>query len=363
MGPPRQAQHQPQPQPQTGGRRFQPPFKRDPQDEPPAKKGRGRDGEKEKERSPLLDDERLAGVEEALVERILSEVMVANLDTQWEDIAGLVGAKRVIQEVVVLPMLRPDLFTGLRAPAKGLLLFGPPGTGKTLLGNSNEAQTGSTFFNISASSLTSKWVGDGEKLVRVLFALARIKQPSVIFIDEIDSLLCARSENDVESSRRIKTEFLVQMDGAGVLQEDRFLVIGATNRPQELDDAVRRRMVKRLYIPLPDAEARQHLVSHLLADQSHSLSAEQISSIVAQTRGFSGADMSSLCSEASMGPVRDISLSEIRTIAAQHVRPIEHADFVTALRSVRPSVSPNDLDQYVVWNSQFGGLSDIPELN
>ena len=358
----------PNPAPSTaaggGGRgRFQPPFRRDPNEEPQAKKQRGHGSDEEKPRDPIFDDERLANLEEALVERILNEIMNTQLDTTWDDIAGLGAAKKVIQEVVVLPMLRPDLFTRLRAPPKGLLLFGPPGTGKTLIGKAIASQSGSTFFNISASSLTSKWVGDGEKLVRALFTVARIKQPSVIFVDEIDSMLCARSENDVESSRRIKTEFLVQMDGAGVQQEDRFLVIGATNRPQELDEAVRRRMVKRLYIPLPDASARQHLVSHLLEDQSHSLTGDQIGDIVLHTKGFSGADMSALCSEASMGPVRDISISEIRTISAQNVRPISHQDFRAALRSVRPSVSPNDLEQYVIWNSSFGGLSDIPELD
>jgi SpoVK/Ycf46/Vps4 family AAA+-type ATPase len=120
------------------------------------------------------------------------------------------------------------------------------------------SQSKSTFFSISASSLTSKWVGDGEKMVRALFAVARCHQPAVIFIDEIDSLLSQRSETEHESSRRIKTEFLVQLDGATTDSEERLLVIGATNRPQELDEAARRRFVKRLYIPLPEYQVGTH---------------------------------------------------------------------------------------------------------
>ena len=122
-----------------------------------------------------------------------------------------------------------------------MLLFGPPGTGKTLIGKCIASQSGSTFFSISASSLTSKWIGEGEKMVRALFAVARVHQPSVVFIDEIDSLLSQRSESEHEASRRIKTEFLVQLDGATTEGEERILVVGATNRPQELDEAARRR--------------------------------------------------------------------------------------------------------------------------
>lgn len=129
--------------------------------------------------------------------------------TDWDDIAGLNYAKTTIKEAVVWPILRPDIFTGLRRPPRGILLFGPPGTGKTLIGRCIASQSKSTFFSISASSLTSKWIGEGEKMVRALFAVASVYQPAVIFIDEIDSLLCQRSENEHESSRRLKVIYSI----------------------------------------------------------------------------------------------------------------------------------------------------------
>lgn len=155
-------------------------------------------------------DERLAGIEPRIIDLIRNEIMHRVDNITWESIAGLEHAKQSIIEIVVWPMLRPDIFTGLRGPPKGLLLFGPPGTGKTMIGKCIANQAQATFFSISASSLTSKWVGEGEKMVRALFAVARCNQPAVIFIDEIDSLLTQRSDNEVEASRRIKTEFLVQ---------------------------------------------------------------------------------------------------------------------------------------------------------
>jgi spastin len=149
----------------------------------------------------------LRGVDRKCVELILAELVDEKPAAKWTDVVGLEGVKSMLDEMVILPMIRPDLFRGIRAPSRGLLLFGPPGNGKTMIARALAAESGARFFNISASSLTSKYLGDGEKLVRALFAVAREVQPSVIFIDEVDSLLSNRSESEHEATRRLKTEF------------------------------------------------------------------------------------------------------------------------------------------------------------
>ncbi|XP_002167043.3 fidgetin-like protein 1 isoform X1 [Hydra vulgaris] len=294
----------------------------------------------------------LKNIDPKIIELIENEIMDHGQEVHWEDIAGLEFAKATIQEIVIWPMLRPDIFTGLRGPPKGLLLFGPPGTGKTLIGKCIASQSNATFFSISASSLTSKWVGEGEKMVRALFGVARVHQPAVIFIDEIDSLLTRRSDGEHESSRRIKTEFLVQLDGTTCSNNDRILVVGATNRPQELDEAARRRLVKRLYIPLPEGCARQQIVENLMNNHAHQLTSSDYDLIREKTNGFSGADMANLCREAALGPIRIIR--DIRSINANEVRPINIDDFENALKQIRPSVSINDLQVYVDWNRLYG---------
>jgi hypothetical protein len=297
--------------------------------------------------------------EKALVEKILSEIVHKGQEIKFSEIAGLEFAKKTVMEVVCWPMSRPDLFTGLRALPRGVLLFGPPGTGKTLIGKAIAHQAGATFFSISASSLTSKWIGEGEKTVRALFAVAAVKQPSVVFIDEVDSLLCQRSSDENEASRRIKTEFLVQLDGvAGGSSADnvRVVIIGATNRPEELDEAARRRFVKRIYIPLPDEAGRSQLLATLLKNSAHELTQPDVDRLIAETDGFSGADIRSLCTEAALGPVREIAArcGNLARVRECDVPPITMAHFEEALEGVAASVSPADLLRYVDWNGKFG---------
>ncbi|PVV01085.1 hypothetical protein BB560_004512 [Smittium megazygosporum] len=273
---------------------------------------------------------------------------------KWDDIAGLKHAKDSIMEIVVWPMQRPDLFNGLRGPEKGLLLFGPPGTGKTLIGKCIASQSSATFFSISSSTLTSKWVGEGEKMVKALFSVARAFQPSVIFIDEIDSLLTQRTDGEMEATRRIKTEFLVQFDGCGTADEDRILVIGATNRPQEIDEAARRRFRKRLYIPLPDKEGRKKIIKNLLEKQGCALTESEIEDISEKTEGYSGSDMDGLCREAALGPIR--SISDIASVNLEDVEPIGHKHFISALKQIRASVSQSDLQLYIDWDVRYGSM-------
>ncbi|VDK85158.1 unnamed protein product [Onchocerca ochengi] len=304
-------------------------------------------------------DESLKNFDDNIINMIEAEIMSARTDIEWTDVSGLEAAKKALKEIIVLPFLRPDIFKGIRAPPKGVLLFGPPGTGKTMIGRCVASQCKATFFNISASSITSKWIGEGEKLVRVLFAMARVLQPSVVFIDEIDSLLTSRNENEHESSRRIKTEFLIHLDGVATTSDERILILGATNRPQELDSAVKRRFAKRLYIGLPCDDARVQMIRSLLSDQKHDLSDDDVQYIAKLTNGYSGADMKQLCSEAAMIPVRNIvdsSSLDIASISADDIRPISFSDFEAAMCFVRPTVAEKDLEGYQIWNEQYGSF-------
>lgn len=304
--------------------------------------------------STIDENPYLKNIDPKMVEMIRNEIIECKNLITWDDISGLQFAKNTIQESVIWPLLRPDIFKGIRRPPKGILLFGPPGTGKTLIGKCIASQSNSTFFSISASTITSKWIGEGEKSVRALFAVARCHQPAVIFIDEIDSLLCQRSEQEHDSSRKIKTEFLIQLDGAGTSDEDRVLIIGATNRPQELDEAARRRLVKKLYIRLPDTQARKDMIKKLVDSENHVLSDGDLDEIASLSSGYSGADMKSLCQEASLGPIRSINFDMINNIEADQVRPINLQDFLSALKIVMPSVSSEDLNHYVIWNDKYG---------
>ncbi len=149
-----------------------------------------------------------------LMNRLEGAIVMEKPNVEWADVAGLEGAKEALKEAVILPIKFPHLFTGNRKPWKSILLFGPPGTGKSFLAKAVATEANnSTFFSVSSSNLVSKWLGESEKLVKNLFEMARKHKPSIIFIDEIDSLCSTHSDYESESTRRIKTEFLVQMQG------------------------------------------------------------------------------------------------------------------------------------------------------
>lgn len=201
------------------------------------------------------------GPDSNLIEMLEKEVISFNPDVTFEDIAELEKAKDVLEEAVLLPLLMPHLFKGIRRAWKGVLLFGPPGTGKTLLAKAIASGGKTTFFNVTASSLASKWKGDSEKLVRILFEMAKFYAPTTIFIDEIDSLASKRGEKEDESSRKVKTELMTRIDGVSSGEEGKsIVVIGATNRPWDLDEAIRRRLEKRIYIPLPTEIGRREML-------------------------------------------------------------------------------------------------------
>jgi len=292
-----------------------------------------------------------------MIEKINNEILSHQLNVHWSDIAGLEDVKSALNEMIILPHLNPEIFTGLRQPPKGILLFGPPGNGKTMIAKAVATEAKLTFFSISAAALTSKWIGEGEKMVKALFAVARDKQPSFIFIDEIDSILTVRGSEENEATRRLKTEFLLQFDGASGSEEDRITVMGATNRPQDLDEAARRRLSKRIYVPLPEKSSRQHLINTLVQPEKHLLTSEDIDRIASLTEGYSGHDISNLCKDAAMGPVREHTALGNGKIDKSKLRSLNINDFLTSKKKIKPSVSKAECGHYEEWNRQFGSSS------
>ena len=229
----------------------------------------------------------------------------------WDDIGGLEHAKQTLLETITLPVAFPMLFKGSRSPASGLLLFGPPGTGKTMLAKAVASQSGTAFFNMSPASLVSKWRGEGEKLIRIVFEMARHYAPSVVFIDEVDALTGDRgSSGEHEASRRSKTELLAQIDGMASLQDPGkpVVVLGATNTPWDVDPAFRRRFSRRLMIPLPEEEERASLFKLYTKDLTLGNDLDMLKlSKLCQGKNYSAHDVHSVVREAAMLPIRRVS--------------------------------------------------------
>ncbi len=287
--------------------------------------------------------------------KILSEILDSKPGVMFDQIYGLEKAKQALKEIIILPTLRPDLFTGLRAPPRGLLLFGPPGTGKTMIAKAVATECQCTFFSISSSSLTSKYVGDSEKLVRSMFDLANEKQPSIVFIDEIDSILSKRSDNENEASKRLKTEFLVQFDGVGSDASKRVLIIGATNRPFDLDNAVLRRLAKRIYIGPFDLNDRVNFLMQTMKTTDNKIEEKDYSYIGNLTSNYSNSDLKELCREAACEPIRDIKdLSKINEV--DKLRPVLYDDFLKATKTVRGTLTHEVLKDLEEWNKTYGVL-------
>ncbi|XP_053557060.1 katanin p60 ATPase-containing subunit A-like 2 [Bombina bombina] len=296
---------------------------------------------------------------------ISRDIYLQNPNVRWDDIIGLDEAKRLVKEAVVYPIRYPQLFTGILSPWKGLLLYGPPGTGKTLLAKAVATECDTTFFNISASTIVSKWRGDSEKLVRVLFELARYHAPSTIFLDELESVMSQRGTGpggEHEGSRRMKTELLVQMDGLA-RSDDLVFVLAASNLPWELDYAMLRRLEKRILVDLPSKEARQAMIQHWLPPVSNSGGVElrtdlEYTKLGEETEGYSGSDIKLVCKEAAMRPVRKIfnALENhqpgSKDLPVIRLDTVTTSDFMEVIAHTKPSAK-NLIQKYTAWQKEF----------
>lgn len=293
----------------------------------------------------------------------------------WSDIVGLRKAKEALKESILLPKKFPTLFTGVLKPWSGILLYGPPGVGKTQLAKAVATETNSTFFSLSSADIVSKWLGDSEKVIKQLFTQAREKAPSVIFLDEVDSLCSTRGPMENDSIKRVKTELMQQTQG--IKPTDNVLLLGATNVPWDIDPAMRRRFEKRIYIPLPDADCREGLIRLYLGEVK--LGEEEYQELVVLSEGFSGADISIAIREGLLLPIRRLTkFKHFREEGGVYVPASEgeegvikksfydlepekvkiplrtKEDFIQAFSTIKPSVSPSSLVIFEKWTEEFG---------
>eukprot|EP00262_Sarcandra_glabra_P021683 TRINITY_DN9284_c1_g1_i4.p1 TRINITY_DN9284_c1_g1~~TRINITY_DN9284_c1_g1_i4.p1 ORF type:complete len:839 (-),score=183.61 TRINITY_DN9284_c1_g1_i4:450-2966(-) len=244
--------------------------------------------------------------------RIRPEVIPASeIGVTFADVGALDEIKESLQELVMLPLRRPDLFKGgLLKPCRGILLFGPPGTGKTMMAKAIANEAGASFINVSMSTITSKWFGEDEKNVRALFTLAAKVSPTIIFVDEVDSMLGQRTRvGEHEAMRKIKNEFMTHWDGLLTKPGERILVLAATNRPFDLDEAIIRRFERRIMVGLPSVENRESILKTVLSKEKveEGLDYKELATM---TEGYSGSDLKNLCTTAAYRPVRELIQKE-----------------------------------------------------
>ncbi|XP_055305836.1 katanin p60 ATPase-containing subunit A-like 2 isoform X2 [Sitodiplosis mosellana] len=275
---------------------------------------------------------------------------------KWDDVQGNEHAKQTLIESVILPLKFPQLFTKLTKPWKGILLHGVSGVGKTLLAKALSSETFATvtFFNISASTLISKWRGESEKFVKVLFTMAKSCAPAIIFIDEFESLASKRdSSNDHEATKRFKNELLIQIDDLDS-SAGNVLLLANSNLPWEIDEAFLRRFERKILIDLPSCENRADIMNQLLPTTKQ-WSVNKMNQLIEASDGFTGADLKIACKEASMIQIRNKLKSSNKSI--QIMPEITFDDLLASMRQVKPSMAAS-ATKHRQWHTKFGNQSD-----
>lgn len=269
---------------------------------------------------------------------------------KFEDVAGLEEVKKAITIRMINPIKYPEKYKMYgKKTGGGVLLYGPPGTGKTMIAKAIANEVGAKFYTVKGSDIVSKWVGESEKNINSLFEEANKQDRAIIFIDEMDSLIGKRGV-DTHNDKRVN-EFLQQIDGfAG--RNPNLLLLGATNRPWDIDSAAMRsgRFSQKIYLPLPDAPARKFMIEKSMKNVPVEKDFD-IDRIVSQTENYSGADLEELCDRAKDEPL-------LKAIATNSVVLVSNADFDRVLSVMPPSVTQSEIKLFEEYNNELGSLTN-----
>ncbi|ACX72859.1 AAA ATPase central domain protein [Methanocaldococcus vulcanius M7] len=287
--------------------------------------------------------------------------LIQKSPVKWDDIGGLEDVKRLMMETIVISALQKPKSI---QPWKGVLLFGPPGTGKTLLASACAGSLDATFFNVKASSVTSKYFGESSKIITALYEVARELSPSIVFIDEIDALTTKRGEGVSEASRRMLSTLLTELDGFQDKGKDLLvLTLSATNTPWDLDEAVLSRFPRRIYIPLPDKKATKEIIKINTKGIELNIDLDEIAEKCVE-RLYSGRDLKNLCQEAIWNMIRDVNknLYELAKLPYNELRKrklktraLTNNDFEEAFKKIKSPLTKRDIEKYEKWAEEFGG--------
>jgi len=277
------------------------------------------------------------------------EIPSEKAGVKWTEVVGLDHVKRLIREVIVYPVQRPDLFP-LGWP-RGILLFGPPGCGKTLLAAAVATEIDAEFVSLDSASIMSKWLGEAEKNVAKLFNWARemeTKRPVIMFIDELDSLI-GKHQNEIGGEIRVRNQFLKEMDG--VIDKNRkvhIYVIGATNKPWDLDIPFIRRFQKRIYVPLPDEATRIEMFQFYTKEMNLKLDVD-LRELGRTTQGYSGSDIRDICQDVYLEKISNLFETGLAKNTEIKPDPVSMKDFKNAITDRKPSVPQQMVATYEKW--------------